>query len=189
MTDKIFVCGLGRCGSSLMMQMLSAAGLKCPGRYPAFEDNRIDSIGFDNWMNEYQAVKVLDPQRRQIIWKRDPHARAIWIDRDPKQQTASFHKMMVTMMGLPGLKSRQDRKTWEASLKVDRQKALMRLSGSGLLITRVRFEQLIAGEIDKLAKCLGLDADLMRTVIVARDAECLPYMLEAKLLKDHANGN
>lgn len=39
MSDKptIFVSGLGRCGSSMTMQMLDAAGIPCIGDYPAYE--------------------------------------------------------------------------------------------------------------------------------------------------------
>ena len=33
----LLVAGLGRCGTSLMMQMLAAAGLPCVGEFPAYE--------------------------------------------------------------------------------------------------------------------------------------------------------
>jgi hypothetical protein len=36
----IVVAGLGRCGTSLVMQMLAAAGLPCVGSFPDFEDDR-----------------------------------------------------------------------------------------------------------------------------------------------------
>ena len=37
----VFVCGHGRCGSSMVMQMLDAGGFPCFGEYPAYEPEEV----------------------------------------------------------------------------------------------------------------------------------------------------
>ena len=37
----LLICGHGRCGSSLVMQMLAAGGVKCAGKYPDFEPDEV----------------------------------------------------------------------------------------------------------------------------------------------------
>ena len=59
----ILVVGFGRCGSSLCMQMLNAAGVDCLGEAPHYEDPRtvIKRLS-QNWLylQDGKAVKVLD---------------------------------------------------------------------------------------------------------------------------------
>ncbi|MHB8286386.1 MAG: hypothetical protein ACYDD1_17175 [Caulobacteraceae bacterium] len=70
----IIVSGLGRCGSSLTMQMLNAAGVHCVGSFPSFEGPECEAFqeGFitaERWAAVAgRAVKLLDPHRRAIAW-------------------------------------------------------------------------------------------------------------------------
>jgi hypothetical protein len=64
----ILVAGLGRCGSSLVMRLLDAAGVPTVGTFPAFEEQTLprDALG---WVEAYagRAVKVLDLSRVKIF--------------------------------------------------------------------------------------------------------------------------
>lgn len=90
----LLVCGSGRCGTSLVMQMLAAARVPIAGRYPMFEDHRTTSQCNPEWVAKQDgAIKLLDPHR---YFPRDfrfpPTARAIWLTRDKKQQAKSWFK-------------------------------------------------------------------------------------------------
>lgn len=179
MAKLIMVCGAGRCGSSLMMQMLNACGLHLSGDYPGFEDNRIES-GCGDWMIEYDAVKVLDPQLREFdLGERG--AVVIWLDRDLDQQARSFLKMMSVFFGMSP--ARHAHKCLMRDIETDRKKALRKLERIGCEIIRVKFEDLLLGDVDVIAEKFGFDPDIMRSMIIERPPECLVGMLEYGLLK------
>ena len=181
MSNLIIVAGLGRCGTSLMMQMLSAAGLKCGGEYPAFEDNRTETV-CGEWMDEFEVVKVLDAHR--MVFDYHKPATIIWIDRDFVEQARSFSKMMKVFFSLPDISSRAEIRHLAISLKKDRSTAIGKLKHEGFKdIIFTSFEKLLNGEIDIIADRLDLDAEIMRKQIIPRGPRCLPGMLEVQLLE------
>lgn len=89
-TASIAVAGLARCGTSLTMQMLAAAGIRTVGEWPAFEaDGHHAGAGV--------AVKWLDPHRTPQPFRRGV---VIWLDRDPIQQAKSQAKLLRELMGM-----------------------------------------------------------------------------------------
>ena len=87
------VSGFGRCGSSLVMQMLEAGGMPCSGEYPAFEDEAgnlllADMLSLDYMQTlEGKAVKLLDPHRGKI--PKGPEYHVLGCSRDYGEQARS----------------------------------------------------------------------------------------------------
>lgn len=115
MSSVVIVSGLGRCGSSLVMQMLAAAGLRCAGSFPSFEDMAVapsldylcppvkDRMKVDvdlatpgpsrEWFDDYQAVKILGAHRVNLSRCYPLEACVIWIDRTSIEQAKSQLKV------------------------------------------------------------------------------------------------
>jgi len=108
MTDRraeiLAVCGGGRCGTSLVMQMLAAAGVPWLGTPVSGEDDRfrhhLDAIA----QARGHAVKLLcpplDPDNippavaaERVAW--------IWLRRDASQQAESHGKWLAKVTGMP----------------------------------------------------------------------------------------
>ncbi|WP_104019079.1 hypothetical protein [Roseovarius nitratireducens] len=95
-TPVLFVTGLGRCGTTMVMQMLQAAGVPCAGTHPAFEDIPVTPSGVDHeWLalQAGRAVKWIDPTVTRV---RHPNGAAIFLTRDPVEQAKSQLKMIGT---------------------------------------------------------------------------------------------
>ena len=92
----LFVTGLGRCGTSMVMQMLHAAGVPCAGTPPAFEDIPVTPRGVDhNWLARQggRAVKWIDPTVTDLRRPPGMHS-AVFLARDPRQQALSQLKLL-----------------------------------------------------------------------------------------------
>ena len=113
------VFGLARTGTSLLMQMLDAAGVECTGRYPAFEDTEnFSPLRFDarleTWRSlDGKALKLLDPQQylRPETRQRRYHSdlpspdnidyRVVMTSRRPRQTAISTLKFLQWIGALP----------------------------------------------------------------------------------------
>jgi hypothetical protein len=148
MKPILFVCGLGRCGTSLTMQMLAAGGVPCVSRFPAFEhENTIPTrqsgsmLDLD-WLRAHggHAIKWLDPFRFVQLPADLPYT-VIWLDRDPMEQSNSQAKFAWAVGGVP-LPNRQQRKAVAARLPLDRVRShsVLRTAMRKLYL---RFENLI----------------------------------------------
>lgn len=185
-SEFLFICGLGRCGTSLVMQMLDAAGLRCPGNHPAFESSQWALYDYTLDLSQYDAVKWLDPQ---IASGSDlpelPRHRAIFLTRDHREQAKSHHKFMAWSAGETS--SRKQRRATEASLRRDEPRALrlVRSRANGVLV--MTFEALLSDprkHAETLsAFCGGLDAGSMAAVVYNRPVRCLDVMLEEIVAK------
>lgn len=194
MSDTItLVCGFGRCGSSLVMQMLVAGGIRSfGGEYPTYEAPEVNSLPYSyQWLKQAQgmAVKVLDPHMR-LTWAAPTWYlpfRSIWIDREPKEQAKSMAKFLAAMAPhLPAM-GRGQRKALEHSFRRDRKKSVDLLCALGpVLVTS--FECLLGNprqaseEVALFCGCL--DAEAMRQVVRPRGPACLPYMMELELMEE-----
>lgn len=182
------VSSFGRSGSSLVMQMLHAAGMATTGEPPAFEHEAANIVGFDaGWIARQhgRAVKILDPHRPQCALEPGDY-RAIWIDRDPREQTKSHAKFVRTFFGLDIDRAQRQRHT--ASLRQDRKPALATLRAAGPVLT-LRFEAIIndpawaARQIARFCDLLAIDD--MAAVVRKRPTGALPDMsLELELLRE-----
>ena len=99
MSGAIVVCGFGRCGSSLLMQMLHAGGVPCLGLYPHFEDDRFKDPDVIRRMLPSdifgKAMKILDPNL--VGLPQCDGLRVIFMTRDHKQQARSFSKFSAEL--------------------------------------------------------------------------------------------
>lgn len=189
------VCGFGRCGSSLVMQMLVAGGMPAYGpgsEYPAYETYLSQELPQNHkWLKGAygRCVKILDPR---IFTPPDglPY-QIIWIDRNPVEQGKSSVKFMGVLA--PHLIMDADAAKKLAKLyERDRPKTLTLLARLGpMLITS--FEELILQPemtVEKILQFfdLSLDHVAMLSQVRVRGPECLPYLLETKLIQemDHA---
>lgn len=137
----LLVAGLGRCGTSLLMQMLAGAGLPCVGEFPAYEvpelDHREPPLA---WLEAQRgkAMKVLNPHLTTI--PPEFEAPVIWLDRNLRDQAKSQAKFACAMMGADPV-SGVHLTRWTKGLRQERRQALLALAGRPRLI--LRFELLI----------------------------------------------
>lgn len=194
------VAGFGRCGSSLVMQMLAAGGMPTP--YATFPSYEIDFSNTQVLMSALQggAIKVLDPHVN-----RPPLCqvyRWIWIDRDPVEQAKSMAKFWraafvdapSSLPPMPEFIGDQIAKLAEA-FKRDRPRAngvmLKYTQCTGIL--KLKFEDILADPAwaaYSLSKFCGgnLDEEKMVAAVRPRGPECLPYMLELEQLEEVNHG-
>lgn len=138
----LLVAGLGRCGTSLVMQMLAGAGLPCVGEFPAYE---VPELNHQEpplaWLEAQRgkAMKVLNPHLTRI--PPEFEAPVIWLDRNVREQAKSQAKFATMMMGDLASVSRSHLARWQTGLKAERREALAALGRRPRLI--MRFEDLI----------------------------------------------
>ena len=116
-TPVLFITGLGRCGTTMMMQMLRAAGVPCAGSPPAFEDIPVLPSGVDHeWLANQagKAVKWIDPTVTRV---RHQNGAAIFLSRDPAEQARSQIKM------IGAASDRATRRRMEKSIRRDTRRA------------------------------------------------------------------
>lgn len=188
----IIVAGLGRCGTSLTMQMLQAGGIPCVGEYPAFEDQRTDITALDyRWLGEQRgrAVKLLDPHRGAHSL-RTIYATVIWLDRDPTEQAKSQIKMSRALF--PELQTwRTPVKGLRASLVKERSAALASTGHGVHSWLTLHFEEIVTGPMtaaQTIGKHLAADGfafDWKKAwrVVRGRSPLCFDGLLEVELMK------
>ena len=188
----IIVAGMGRCGSSLTMQMLHRAGVPCVGTFPAFETDHSSFSKFDGSfvvdLKEH-AIKLLDPMRLSLP-PLENHI-VIWLDRDPKDQADSMAKLLGGSGGVT--LGRNARRQMVKSLKRDRAPNLNAFRAAPVL--PVLFGNLIhpfhmygAFMIADFLNAYGWEVNPREMIkaLIPRGPECMPGMLEFKLLEGAA---
>lgn len=182
----IIVAGLGRCGTSLVMQMLARGGIECIGQWPSFEHEAVRhhvDAGFIA-AAAGKAVKVLDPHRVGL----PGDVRVIWLDRDRREQARSQVKFVAALMGAHY--DRAGRRRLEASLVADTHRC-MRVIGQRPLM-RLRFEVVIADpesiswQIQAFIGRDDFDAASAAQAVQPRSPECLPGLDMELSLMEHA---
>lgn len=187
MTGLVLVSGLCRCGSSLMMQMLTAGG------WPAVEPEVAGWPAFEHPANMGRAalppnasgvMKWLDPQRFTPPFD---HVRgSIFLTRDHRNQARSHVKFLRACGIVNGPVA------WRplaASFGHDERLALKVLRGLGPVMT-VRFEDLVTSPLAVLGEVYSFIGERLDVAAAARQlrprkegAAVLPYMLEMILLQ------
>lgn len=183
----IIVAGLGRCGTTMLMQMLASAGVPTVGAAPDWEDaGNVDLL--DNqphaWREAIQgrAVKVLDAQRYAL--PELTGAKLIWMVRDPREQARSMLKLVGSMFGAV----KQDRASVRAltkSINRDTVSAVRALDdavgGTGIALKFENVLQRPAASAAVLCEYLGLPRATREAMVAAvreRSPACLPYLAE-----------
>lgn len=173
----ILVAGNGRCGLTLMMQMLDASGFPVRGSFPGYEDDPIGSpLNYSG-----VAIKVVDP----LLWKMpDVPWRCIHLTRNPGQQARSAIKFLRAMTGM-----RIPANYHAFAEGIVRNVAQFRalLKSKGVESLEVAFEQLLAdpvAEFIRVAEWLQCDLDVAAAVrqVRNRKPECLDGLLEIQLV-------
>lgn len=179
------VCGFGRCGSSMIMQMLAAGGLPwADGAASVSGEHQSISHAFAS-ARPGAAVKLLDlrlaAQYGESVERLSVGAwQLVWLDRNPRWQAESFRKFTRHMLG-EKLTVRQTR-AFRESLIRDRDASVDWLRSLGHPVCVLSFEDLIAdptGGADVLAAFLpwaDLDAAAMASVVHVRSPRTLPDM-------------
>lgn len=190
----IIVAGLGRCGSSMTMQMLHASGIPCVGRRPSFEDDRCLQRINSEWLSQQsgRAVKVLDPQRVGI--PQGVNCAVIWLDRDTKEQAKSQIKFVEALDGI-----RIASGAWRgmrSTLRSDRAKAMSVISRHPVL--KLSFEGILSAPRENAVKIadflspwfdLSDRIDFMAMAVRRRSPVCAPGLAMEMTLMAESLGN
>jgi hypothetical protein len=193
--STIVVSGLGRCGSSLTMQMLEAGGVPCVGGFPAYEPPETNhGCVTTEWLrsNDGKAVKILDPHSPSAPYAVNPflpsvNLKIIWLDRDPQEQAKSVLKFAQMLLGMsPNYSS------WELMakrMKAERGQALA-MYGSSHPLKVVTFESIlvnpkaVAESIAEFLPDYTLDIPAMVKAVHPRYASCAPGLdMEIRLIE------
>lgn len=188
--EIIIISGLGRCGSSLTMQMLNAAGIPCNGKYPAFEDDRGSLSSPDpKWLKNQQgrATKILLPYMYPFL---PGNYKFIWVDRTPIEQAKSQAKF--AHMFVQQEKTREDLasniKMFFHAYEKDKKRSFKTMKKLGLILP-ITFEDLIMSP-EKTAKqiCDFLNIPFkqeMVDVVISRSPEATLNMdIELKQVRE-----
>jgi hypothetical protein len=171
----IFVAGLARCGTSLCMQILHAAPVRCLGEFPAFEP---DCVGVNRSTAALLgtggfAMKIIDPQDSE--WPQRFDAKIIWLKRDITQQAKSQVKMLNAFgQPVPGQAWRAIAKT----LKADKWPCVEWWNRCATTPLFLSFEELLsdpltsARRIAEFMEMPGADIQAMRECVLDRNPEC-----------------
>lgn len=185
---RVIVSGLGRCGSSLTMQMLAAGGLKALGAAPGYEVSQsMLGVLTPSWLTAQQdcAVKILDPHRLADDVLNLPGQSIIWLTRNLDEQAASQAKFLRLLAGVPV--NRKGARGLRSLLREDTDRCHRLLNRLKAPVLRLTFEHLVthpAGAAETIAAFLpdhGLDPHRMARAVVPRDTRCLPGLLELEL--------
>lgn len=182
MEDKTItvVAGLGRCGSSMVMQMLVAGGMGATGAAgpPFWEDGRVTWLpSVSEWLRECEgkALKILGLNRMY-----PPDAtnsfRWIWMDRERDEQVKSQHKLAEWM----------GRRRAPIDLGKARRESLAKIDELGGPLLRLQYEDIVHTDGTRsasmamttavmLAQFCGLPStsvDAMASVVRRRSSRC-----------------
>lgn len=172
----VIVSGLGRCGTSLAMQMLEAGGMRCCGDWPAFEVSPPIPIPAGH------AGKVLDPHYPPNMRMIPAGAAVLLLYRDPLEQARSQVKFGVALFGMQP-QPRAMIQRWAARLRTEQPAARRVVAARSVDLLQLTFEHLVthpAGAAETIALFLSrwyqLDSDAMAGAVRSRivGARCAP---------------
>lgn len=186
MTDRpvLFVAGIGRCGTTMVMTMLDAGGFPVTGPRVSYEPAERWRGGRPDidWLRAQggRAVKWLDPTRHPGIPRLMPtRPVVILMTRNAREQARSQIKMIS--QDIKGL-WRHAEKAMERSIRRDVPVMRAKLRQSAT-VHEIAFEDVLANpawaarKLARLARFhfgADLDEDRMASVVMPRHQSCLP---------------
>jgi len=191
----VIVSGLGRCGSSLTMQMLNAGGFSCLGKFPIFEHNNF-AIESQKplWLSQQQniAAKILLPN---LFKFKKANYTFIWLNRNPLDNAKSTAKFGLYNSIIDKSISRE--KLAKSIFKLYKQHKQQTQTNLNYIskhgkVSVLSFEDLIIYPKEsaiKLCKIIGLELDInaMVETVQFRSVACLADMeLELNLMRKRA---
>ena len=185
---NLIISGLGRCGTSLVMQMLDAAGHPVFGRYPAYEEDETspENISCD-FLEQHKgkAIKVIDPHRAEPgIFKK---CRVIFMSRNIEQQALSQIKFASFFMGIEETPSRKVKMKMMAALDRDHARATRQLALADDYMF-ADFEEVLEDpeyflkRVSIFSWNQNLDIKKGAEKVIPRSPRCYPGLLEIALL-------
>jgi len=187
----IVVCGLGRCGTTAVMKMLYAAGIKVHCDYDkvgwSFESGDMLKLPDDHaWIDQMDpqtAFKLLDPHRASLPTTRD--FRVIILTRDHRQQARS----QLTLLKTCGQHVTTNARALQAHIRKEERRFLdaVRIYPKHVHTTfemLVRNPAYVAEKIGGLLELDGDKVDRMARTIWDRSPDHSGYVQEASKL-DH----
>lgn len=187
MTDGriTIVTGLGRCGTSMAMQMLAAGGYPVIGERPAYERQSAIDLMHNAPQPAFAgvAVKVLD-----LLYNAphpEPAYRFVLLTRDHREQAKSQFKFLSVLGGLrvKGGDLRRVRKSLDRELP----KLRRLLDTYRAPIMEESFERALSEPkafADRLAGFVGreLDTCAMARAVISRSPRCYDGLMELNLI-------
>lgn len=185
MTDRVLlIAGLGRCGTTCVMNMLWRGGVPVGGPPPVFEADEMGRREVDlPWLRAQagKAVKWVDP----LLFRLAPGAlrpppAIVLLSRDPKEQAKSQLKFLSPVFA--GFGHRDQRRAMAASVARDTRRLASTLEALGT-VYHLTFKFLLNDPQTasrKLAaithSALGADLDIAAaaSVVRRRSARCAP---------------
>lgn len=169
MTDDTItvVAGLGRCGSSMVMQMLVAGGMEATGAAgpPFWEDGRATWLPINNeWLDECKGkvVKLLGVNR---MYPPAGHSyRWVWMDRDRAEQVKSQHKIAKWL----------GRQRAPIDLGRTRRDSLAKIETIGGPVLELQYESIVSDDV-----CLSETMANAAAIQLAQFCELPPDSVEA----------
>lgn len=193
MADPIlFVAGLGRCGTTMLMTMLDAGGFPTEGPRPSYEIPGRWTAGRPDmeWLAAQggRAVKWIDPTRHSTLpGKLEAKPVIILLERNPREQSRSQIKLLGGAMNL----GRRAEKAMERSIRRDVPIMRAQLRGSAF-VHIIEFEDVLQNPFwaaRKLGRLVGFhfdrdfDDETAARVVVPRHTSCAPDLtMEAMIL-------
>lgn len=181
----ILVSGLGRCGTSLLMQMLSAGGWPvfepAESTWPAFEHHAINKGLRGVPAGATGLLKWIDPHR---VKPPKSLRGSVFLTRDSKQQARSAFKLMGVRA------TRLEVEAMAESYRRDKAIARQVLAARGP-VCDLTFERLVLSprqSLEKISAWLEEPLDFVNAIVQLRPretgVECLPYLIEERLLAE-----
>lgn len=194
-TPVLFVAGLGRCGTTMMMTMLDAGGFPVTGPRPAYElSERWRGMRPDlDWLRTQggRAVKWLDPLRYPTLLGRlSPSPVVILMTRNARDQARSQVKLIE--MTTPTMLGRRAEKAMERSIRQDLPVTRALVRHGAATVHEFRFEDVLAAPLAAASRLGELVSEHFGALfdpgdaarfVIRRHPPCLPHMnMEATVL-------
>jgi len=190
----IIVCGLGRCGSSLLMQLLHAGGIPCIGEPPIFESDKCAITTQEPlWLSNQHghALKVLLPERFKFI---ESEYYFLWVNRDKLEHAKSVMKFGLFFSRKNKLPSHnrfvKTLMKFHDNYDKDTENNLHHIKKYGRVF-KFNFEEMIINPnsvILQLQSVLPFELNInkMHNIVKFRSTQCSADMnLEFDLIKEH----
>jgi hypothetical protein len=184
-TPIVVVCGFARTGSTMVMRMLHAGGIRPYAESVVSYEHRdvLRLPGDASWVaNCYgKAVKLLEPHLHAL--PQGPAYRFVWLVRDSLEQARSFKKFGAWIGSAEIASASVQRIARSYDRDRPQVEAFLRSYQSSDVLV-VRFEDVLrqpiieSNRISTFVAPLYANPRTMATRVLERGPACLPYMLE-----------
>lgn len=179
------VTGLGRCGSSLVMQILKESGLNVTGKAPYYEADEAKISQFNHEWFDYQSDCVIKVLGLHLCKIKKGDYKIIYCYRDIKEQAQSQKKFYKQI-----LNSHAQKKVLVSRIRKESKLCLAAAKKLGPTLS-LKFEDFQNEPLKCIARiCLFLNVDPekysvpMYNAIIKRTTSCMPDMRIERILEN-----